>query len=206
MSATSSASPIPNPARLAVLLSGGGRTLLNLLGAIDRGEVPARVALVIASRECPGAQHARAAGIETLIIPGEIPAETLARTLADRRIDLVALAGYLKLLPIPEQYRGRVVNIHPALLPDFGGPGMYGHRVHEAVIRSGATKSGCTVHLCDDVYDRGPILLQKSCAVHPGDTPDDLAARVFELECAAYPEALRLLITGAITPPREQPA
>jgi phosphoribosylglycinamide formyltransferase-1 len=90
------------------------------------------------------------------------------------------------------------VNIHPALLPDFGGPGMYGHHVHEAVLASGCSSSGCTVHLCDPEYDRGPIVLQKSCPVLPGDTADTLAARVFDLECEAYPEALELLFARRV--------
>lgn len=184
------------PARLAVLLSGSGRTLLNLLNHIRAGALPASIELVIASRECPGAQHARDAGIPTLVIPGVIPAERLGALLREHRIDWVVLAGYLKLIQIPPGYEGRIVNIHPALLPDFGGPGMYGDRVHQAVLRAGAPESGCTVHFVTDEYDRGPIILQRRCPVLPGDTPHDLAARVFALECEAYPEALRRLIAG----------
>jgi phosphoribosylglycinamide formyltransferase-1 len=108
------------------------------------------------------------------------------------------LAGYLKLVNIPPGYERRVVNIHPALLPGFGGAGMYGHRVHEAVLASGDGESGCTVHFCDEVFDRGPIILQKRCPVLPGDTPDMLAARVFDLECRAYPEALQLLFSRVV--------
>lgn len=186
----------PAPARLAVLISGGGRTLANLLQHIDAGGLDASVVLVIASKECPGAQRARERGIPTQVVPGVIPAETLASLLEQHRADLVVLAGYLKLVNIPRGYEGRVVNIHPALLPDFGGPGMYGQRVHEAVLRSGVTLSGCTVHLCDEVYDRGTILLQKTCPILPTDTPETLAARVFELERQAYPEALQNLITA----------
>lgn len=184
------------PARLAVLLSGSGRTLLNLLNHIRAGALPASIELVIASRECPGAQHARDAGIPTLVIPGVIPAERLGALLREHRIDWVVLAGYLKLIQIPPGYEGRIVNIHPALLPDFGGPGMYGDRVHQAVLRAGAPESGCTVHFVTAEYDRGPIILQRRCPVLPGDTPHDLAARVFALECEAYPEALRRLIAG----------
>jgi phosphoribosylglycinamide formyltransferase 1 len=178
------------------MLSGSGRTLRNLVEAILGGRLRARIELVIASRESAGAQWAREAGLTTLIIPGEIPAPKLDRVLKEHRIEWVVLAGYLKLLNIPEAYRGRVVNIHPALLPAFGGPGMYGPRVHDAVIRAGATVSGCTVHLCDEGYDTGRIVLQKMCEVLPGDTPEMLAARVFELECEAYPEALARLIGG----------
>jgi formyltetrahydrofolate-dependent phosphoribosylglycinamide formyltransferase len=187
-----------SPARLAVLLSGGGRTLLNLLDHIRNGSLPASVELVIASRECPGAERARQAGLRTLVIPGVIPAARLDALLQEHRIDWVVLAGYLRLLPVPGSYAGRIVNIHPALLPDFGGPGMYGDRVHDAVIRSGATESGCTVHLVDHEYDRGPVVLQRRCPVLPGDTPHELAARVFSLECRAYPEALRRLIAGEV--------
>lgn len=183
-------------ARLAVLISGGGRTLLNLAEHIRAGDLNASIALVIASAECPGAQKAREAGLVTLIIPGSIPAARLQGLLAEHRIDLVVLAGYLKLLDIPPGFQGRVVNIHPALLPRHGGPGMYGQRVHAAVLAASEPVSGCTVHLCDARYDTGPILLQATCPVLPGDTPESLAQRVFELEKVAYPKALQTLIQG----------
>jgi phosphoribosylglycinamide formyltransferase-1 len=183
----------PDRARLAVMLSGSGRTLANLLDAIGRGELAARVVAVIASRECPGAEIARQAAIETLVIPGTIPGPELESLLRERSIDWVVLAGYLRLVNIPPAYRGRVVNIHPALLPDFGGQGMYGENVHAAVLAAGRRESGCTVHLVDDVYDRGRTLLQMRCPVEPGDTAATLAARVFELEKRAYPAALREL-------------
>jgi phosphoribosylglycinamide formyltransferase-1 len=200
------APPTPRPhqpAHLAVFLSGGGRSLDNLRAAIARGDLPASIPLVIASRPCPGADKARAAGIETHILPGTLHADTLAPLLNRHAIDFIVLAGYLRLLPIPPGFQGRVVNIHPALLPAFGGPGMHGHHVHQAVLAARATESGCTVHLCDDRYDTGPILLQRRCPVLPTDSPDTLAARVFEHECLAYPEALRQLI--ASTGPRAQP-
>jgi phosphoribosylglycinamide formyltransferase 1 len=185
--------------RLAVLLSGGGRTLLNLLDYVRSGSLAATVDLVIASRECLGAQRARDAGLPTQIIPGIIPAPRLASLVRDHRIDLIVLAGYLKLIDIPPDLEGRIVNIHPALLPGFGGPGMYGDRVHEAVIRSGARMSGCTVHLVDAIYDHGRILLQRTCPVLPDDTPHSLADRVFSLECKAYPEALQRLIERGVS-------
>jgi phosphoribosylglycinamide formyltransferase 1 len=181
------------PARLAVLLSGGGRTLTNLLDEIEAGRLGAEVALVIASRECPGVQRARDRGLAVEVVPGIIPAADLQHRLARGRIAWVVLAGYLKYVNIPAAYAGRIVNIHPALLPRHGGHGMHGHHVHEAVLASGDTESGCTVHLVDDRYDAGPIILQRRCAVLPGDTPDTLAARVFEQECIAYPDALRKL-------------
>lgn len=197
--------PLPPPPRLAVLLSGSGRTLLNLLDATRQGWLHATIDLVIASRETLGAQRAREAGLKTLILPGTIPASTLQHHLKDNRIDWVILAGYLKLIDIPTAYQGRIVNIHPALLPDFGGPGMYGHHVHDAVIAAGAKTSGCTVHLVTPEYDRGPILLQKSCPVLPSDTPDTLAARIFDLECQAYPEALERLFSQRVSHTKPRP-
>lgn len=184
------------PARLAVMLSGGGRTLENLLAVMRRAELAAAVPLVIASRECPGAEIARAAGIQTHVIPGVIPAPRLAELLAPARVDWLVLAGYLKLVDIPAPYRGRVVNIHPALLPRHGGPGMHGTRVHEAVLAAGDRESGCTVHYCDEAFDTGGIILQRRCPVYPSDTPETLAARVFALEREAYPQALRGLVEG----------
>ncbi|MCC6322528.1 MAG: phosphoribosylglycinamide formyltransferase [Phycisphaerales bacterium] len=185
-------------ARLAVLLSGSGRTLLNLLDSITRGDLRATIPLVIASRECPGAERARAAGLRTLVIPGKIPGSHLGALLDEHRIDLVVLAGYLKLIDIPPAFEGRMVNIHPSLLPDFGGPGMYGDRVHAAVLAAGRTESGCTVHLVDPIYDRGTILAQARVPVLAGDDVHALAARVFEAECRLYPGAVQQLIEGRV--------
>lgn len=189
-----------NPAlpRLAVLLSGSGRTLTNLADRIDSGALRAQISLVIASRQCPGADRARARGVPTIIAPGDLGIDRLAPLLHESNIDWLVLAGYLRLLQIPETHAGRVVNIHPALLPSFGGAGMYGDRVHRAVIDAGCKVSGCTVHLCDDRYDTGPIVLQRTCPVLDDDTPESLGARVFELEKEAYPEALALLLAGRI--------
>lgn len=186
-----------SPARLAVFLSGSGRTLVNLAETIGRGELPATIALVVASRPCTGLDRARALGLDSILIEGDPDPATLERLLGEHRIDWIVLAGYLRLLPIPERWAHRAVNIHPALLPDFGGPGMFGGRVHRAVLGSGARESGCTVHRCDRGYDTGPIVLQLRCPVLEGDTPESLAARVFELELRAYPEALRRLIAGS---------
>lgn len=190
------------PAKLAVMLSGSGRTLLNLLDAMSTtgaGRLDASVPLVIASRECLGAERARQRGLRTIVEPGEIPADRLDELLGAHGAGWVALAGYLLLVNIPPRFEGRVVNIHPGLLPGFGGAGMYGLRVHRAVIDAGDTQSGCTVHLCDNRYDAGPIILQKTCPVEPDDTPETLAARVFELECKAYPEALQLLFARGVS-------
>lgn len=179
------------------MLSGSGRTLLNLLDAIRRGELIARIALVIASRQCLGAERARDAGLPTLVIPGEIPAERLGAILAEHRIDWVVLAGYLRLIRIPPAFAGRIVNIHPALLPDFGGKGMHGDHVHAAVLAAGRAESGCTVHLVDPVYDRGRILAQARVPVLPGDDVRSLADRVFAAECRLYPAALQQLLHSA---------
>jgi phosphoribosylglycinamide formyltransferase-1 len=185
----------PRPVQLVCLISGGGRTVLNLLEAIVRGELHAQIPLVIADRDCPGVPRCRDRGLTAIIEPGPIAPARLEALLSHARADLVCLAGYLRLLPVPPAWRGRILNIHPALLPAFGGPGMYGHRVHASVLaayaRGEVAHSGCTVHHCDDRYDTGPIVLQRSCPILPHDTPDSLAARVFEQECLAYPEAIR---------------
>jgi folate-dependent phosphoribosylglycinamide formyltransferase PurN len=186
---------VPN---LLVLLSGSGRTLVNICDEIAAGRLRASVALVVGSRACPGLERARERGIRTLLEPGEIPSSRLDQLVRDADASLVVLAGYLRRIHIPESLRWRIVNIHPALLPSFGGPGMYGDRVHAAVLNAGCKVSGCTVHLCDHEYDRGPILVQRACPVLEGDDPHTLGARVFQEECLAYPQALRLLLDGRV--------
>ncbi len=181
-------------ARLVLLISGGGRTALNIARVIDRGNLDAEIALVIASRQCAGVERCRAQGLKVQIENGILDSDRLSSLLDDARADLVCMAGYLKLLPIPEKWRGRILNIHPSLLPKFGGAGMYGDRVHRAVLEAREQISGCTVHLCTDEFDRGPIVVQRTCPVLPDDTPETLAARVFEQECAAYPEAIRITL------------
>jgi len=180
--------------RLLALLSGGGRTLLNLLDAIEAGELRARVSGVIASRPCAGVERAQMRGFEPQVIRGVIPAEKLLELLRVHDASWVVLCGYLQRIDVPAELAGRIVNIHPALLPKFGGPGMYGDRVHQAVLDAGETESGCTVHLCDTGYDTGPIVLQERCPVLPDDTVETLAARVFEAECRTYPKALATLL------------
>ncbi len=182
------------PARIAALISGGGRTLLNLIDTIDAGQLNACVPVVIASRPCPGVERARPRVPEVLVMPGRIPVATLGEVLSARQIDWVVLAGYLQLVNIPPAFRGKIINIHPALLPKHGGPGMHGPHVHQAVLASGDAESGCTVHFADDTFDTGATILQKRCPVLPGDTPDALAARVFALELEALPEAMAMLI------------
>jgi phosphoribosylglycinamide formyltransferase-1 len=177
--------------RLGVLLSGGGRTLQNLLDRIADGRLAAEVACVLSDRaEAFGLERARRAGIPTLV---ERDPTRIWDVLRAHRVELVVLAGYLRLLPIATDYAGRVLNIHPALLPKYGGKGFYGERVHRAVLASGDAESGCTVHLCDDVYDHGPVLAQRRVPVLPGDDAHALAERVFAAECEAYPEAIAKL-------------
>lgn len=187
------------PTRLAVLISGGGRTMVNLQQAINRGELNAAITVVISSRpDVAGIDRARELGLPVEVVnrrafdSAEAFGDAMWEVIRRYGADLVVLAGFLSLLYIPRDYEGRVLNIHPALLPKFGGKGMYGHHVHEAVIAAGESESGCTVHVCDNEYDKGRIVLQRRCPVLPGDTPDALAARVFEQETLAYPEAIRL--------------
>jgi phosphoribosylglycinamide formyltransferase-1 len=191
--------------RLAVLLSGTGRTLQNLLDRCADGRLPARVVLVISNKpDALGLTRAERAGVPTAVVSRKQFAdrEAFSATVFDhcRRAgaDLVCMAGFLQLLRIPDDFAHRVVNIHPALLPAFGGPGMYGHHVHEAVLASGAKVSGCTVHFADNEYDHGPIILQRAVEVRDDDTADTLAERVFAAECEAYPEAIRLFAEGKL--------
>ena len=186
--------------RIAVMISGSGRTLMNLVSAIESGTLDATISLVVASRPCQGADLARKGGLRVNIVEGEIDVVAFDQLMARHQIDWVVLGGYLHLIHIPDRLRGRIVNIHPALLPDFGGPGMYGARVHQAVLDSGATRSGCTVHLCDEEFDHGPVLAQSECPVVPGDSPQTLAARVFEQECHLYPRALADLFARRAKP------
>ena len=181
------------PVPVAVLVSGGGTNLQALLDALGGGAV-ARIARVVSSRgDAPALERARRAGVpvEVLTDPAD-PAE-LVRAVGDA--GLVVLAGYLKRVPpaTVARFRWRVINIHPALLPAFGGDGMYGRRVHEAVLASGAALSGATVHYVDEEYDRGPILAQWPVPVHADDTPDSLAARVLEVEHRLLPAAVLAL-------------
>ena len=192
------------PLRLVALISGGGTTVKNLHARIASGDLDARIAGVIASRPCRGAEWAVRVGLPCEIIRradhGDVDAFSAAVTGAvdGAEEDLVVLAGYLQLWRFPRAYDDRVMNIHPALLPSFGGRGMWGHHVHEAVLAAGCKVSGCTVHFCDHQYDTGPIIVQRCVEVLEGDTPDTLAARVFEQECIAYPEAVRLFAEGRL--------
>lgn len=183
------------------MISGGGRTVLNLQDTIDRGDLNATIPLVIASRDCAGIERCQTRGLDVRVLPGNLTPDQLDAVLAEHHADLACLAGYLRLIPVPAGWEGRILNIHPALLPKFGGPGMFGDRVHQAVLDARETESGCTVHLCDDKYDTGPIITQRRCPVKPDDTPETLAARVFEQECIAYPEAIRTVLAGLRSEP-----
>jgi phosphoribosylglycinamide formyltransferase 1 len=193
------------PLRLGVLISGGGRTMLNLMDEIKAGRLNAEIAVVICSRtQIAGYEKSIAAGLNTKVVRKmdhpdvEGFSKALTKELDAAGVDLVIQAGWLCLWHIPAQYLWKVMNIHPALLPSFGGQGMWGHHVHEAVLAAGCKVSGCTVHFCTNEYDKGPIIVQRCCPVLPGDDADDVAARVFEQECIAYPEAIRLFQEGRI--------
>ena len=178
--------------RVAVAVSGRGSNLEALLDALGDGR-EARVVLVLSNRaDAPALERARSRGIATAVLADHRSAPEWLDLLERHGADLLVLAGYLKLVPpgVISRHRGRVLNVHPALLPAFGGPGMYGHRVHEAVLASGASESGCTVHLVDEEYDRGAILGQRRVPVLPGDTPDTLAARVLREEHRILPAAV----------------
>jgi formyltetrahydrofolate-dependent phosphoribosylglycinamide formyltransferase len=187
------------PLRLAVLVSGSGTTLQNLIDEIAAGRLSAEISLVVGSRPgLKGLDRAVAAGIPQLSVDRRAfsSAAEFSRAvfepIENAQVDLICMAGWLCLLDIPSKYSGRVMNIHPALLPAFGGKGMYGQKVHQAVIDHGCKISGCTVHFVDQAYDNGPIIMQRACAVEDGDTAATLAARVFEEEKVAYRAAINL--------------
>lgn len=194
-------------ARLGVFLSGSGRTLLNLHDRCASGELDATIGLVVASKEGLGAQRARERGLTTLVLPKSLTPDELESLAKEHSLDLILLAGYLRMVPVPEALEGKILNIHPALLPGdgtpgrFGGKGMHGHHVHKAVIEAKESESGCTVHVVSAEYDAGPVLVRLTCPVLPGDTPDTLAARVFDLECEAYPQAVQQILSRARTTP-----
>ena len=193
------------PVRLGVLISGGGTTLMNILEYIKQGRLNAEVAVVISSRSTvTGVEKAKNAGLNIKIIRTKDHPDIdqfsrrIEEELVAANVDLVVQGGWLCLWKIPPQYENRVMNIHPALLPSFGGKGMWGHHVHEAVLAAGCKISGCTVHFCTNEYDKGAIIVQRCCEVREDDTPETLAARVFQQECIAYPQAIKLFAEGKI--------
>jgi len=193
------------PIRLAVCVSGGGTTLQNLIDRSADGRLRAQIVRVVASRPKIGAiARAEAAGIPVaLAVRGSGDLDGFSRSVFDpvRRsgADLVVLAGFLSLVKIPPDYRGKVLNVHPSLIPAFCGRGFHGATVHRSAIEAGVKVSGCTVHFADDTYDTGPIVLQRTVPVLDDDTPETLAARVFLAECEALPEAIALYAGGRLT-------
>ncbi len=194
--------------RIAVLLSGGGRTLQNIVDHIKEGKLTAEVVVVLGSRpDAYGLERARKEGIETICVPykeykreGDTDgfSKAINEHLNKNEIDLIVMAGFMHLFKADEKWNGRIMNIHPALIPSFCGTGLYGHHVHEAVIEYGAKVSGCTVHFADNVYDHGPIILQSAVPVKDEDTPETLAARIFKEECKLYPRAIQLFADGKL--------
>ena len=191
--------------RLVALASGGGRTILNLQDRIDAGDLDAVIALVITNRECKAVERVQARGLEAVVVPwtkGTTPedwSEPVWQRIEAAGATLVCNCGFLRLLVVPPAWESRIMNVHPALLPKYGGKGMYGDHVHRAVIEAGDVESGCTIHFVTSEYDTGPVILQQRCPVNPGDTVDTLAARVFKQECEAYPEAVRLFFEGRLS-------
>jgi phosphoribosylglycinamide formyltransferase-1 len=195
----------PHPLRLAVLLSGSGTTLQNLLDRAADGRLQVQVVQVVSSRaDAFGLERARRAGVPTTVVSRKEAGslEEFSRQVFDpcrqAGAELVCLAGFLQLVQIPPEFESRVMNIHPALIPAFCGQGFYGQRVHEAALAYGVKVSGCTVHFADNRYDHGPIILQRTVPVHDADTPETLAARIHEQENEAYPEAIRLFAEGRL--------
>ncbi|MEW6741925.1 MAG: phosphoribosylglycinamide formyltransferase [Planctomycetota bacterium] len=190
---------------MGVLLSGTGRTLENFVTLINAGQLPVTIPLVVSNRsDAYGLVRARSHGLPTRVIrPRDYPDDSafsaaIAEAFRTAGAELIAMAGFLKLWHIPPDYRGRVLNVHPALLPSFCGLGFYGDRVHQAVFDSGVKVSGCTVHFADEEYDHGPIIVQKTVAINDADDPHTIADKVFALECEAYPEAIRLFCEGRL--------
>jgi phosphoribosylglycinamide formyltransferase 1 len=195
--------------KLAVLISGSGRTLKNFIDLAAGDELPVDIRLVVSSSaKAGGLAFAESAGIPTRIIrrgefpagtPGDVPyGDAIFAACRDAGVDYVAMAGFLKLAPVPNDFLGRVINIHPALIPSFCGHGMYGSHVHQAVLDAGVKVTGCTVHFVDNHYDQGPIIWQQPVPVFADDTVPSLADRVFEAEKEAYPHVLRLLAASRI--------
>ncbi|MFO0957789.1 MAG: phosphoribosylglycinamide formyltransferase [Isosphaeraceae bacterium] len=192
------------PIRLAVCVSGGGTTLQNLIDRIADGRLRARIVRVVANK--PGVAaigRAEKAGIPVdVVIRRGKSLESFSGEVFDLirgdDADLVILGGFLALVQIPDDFDGRVFNIHPALIPAFSGHGFHGEAVHVAALEAGVKLAGCTVHFADQSYDTGPIILQKAVPVEDDDTPQTLAARVFDAECEALPEAIRLYAEGRL--------
>ena len=182
--------------KMAVLLSGSGRTLDNFHEKIQKGNLKAQIQVVIANvADALGLEKAKRYGYPAFHAVGNDQTNAI---LADYQLDIICLAGYLKLYSPPKHLEKAVINIHPALIPSFCGDGFYGSRVHKAVKAKGCTVSGCTVHFANEIYDDGPIILQKCVSLDYEDSPDDIAAKVFDAECEAFPEAINLVAEKGI--------
>lgn len=191
--------------RLAVLISGGGTTLQNFIDKIAEGSLDASISVVVASRrKIAGVERAEKARLPVEVVmrrdfeDNEAFSAEVTKAVERHEVDLVVLGGFLSKWLFPAQWNGRVLNVHPGLLPEYGGQGMYGHHVHEAVLAAGEKESGCTVIIADHEYDHGPAIVERRVPVLADDTPDTLAARIFEAECEAYPEAVRMFAEGKL--------
>jgi formyltetrahydrofolate-dependent phosphoribosylglycinamide formyltransferase len=193
------------PLRISVLISGSGSTLRNLLELCQAGRLHAQVVGVAASRECTGLAHAREFGVPYAVVPRGKPFDVedfsarLSAQLDLWQPELIAFGGFLSLYSIPPQYTNKVINIHPALLPAFGGAGMYGDHVHEAVLASGTKVTGCSVHLVNNEYDAGAVLVQRAVPVMEGDTVATLGERVRATERELYPQVIQWFAEGRVS-------
>eukprot|EP00746_Dinoflagellata_sp_MGD_P163237 gnl/MRDRNA2_/MRDRNA2_91168_c0_seq1.p1 gnl/MRDRNA2_/MRDRNA2_91168_c0~~gnl/MRDRNA2_/MRDRNA2_91168_c0_seq1.p1 ORF type:complete len:261 (+),score=52.29 gnl/MRDRNA2_/MRDRNA2_91168_c0_seq1:95-877(+) len=197
--------------RIVVLLSGGGTTMQNIMEKTDQGYLNTEIALVISSKEgVKGLERAKARNIPTKVIESKTfrankvtdwtaMSKAINEHVLAAKPDLVVLAGFMCLYEVPPQLEGKVMNIHPGLIPAFCGQGMYGEKVHQAVVKKGVKVTGCTVHFVTNEYDAGPIIVQKTCPVHDTDTAEDVQKKVFDTECEAFPEAIRLFGEGRLS-------
>ena len=187
--------------KIGVLVSGGGSNLQSIIDKSKSGELQCKVEVVIGDRECYGVERAKEAGIDGYTLDRKVLKKELCREIdkivSERGIDLVVLAGFLSIIDeeFVNKWKGRIINIHPSLLPKFGGPGMYGIRVHEAVLKAGEQESGCTVHYVDTAVDSGEIIAQKRVKVLEGDTPEILQKRVLVEEHKLLPESIAKIIS-----------
>jgi len=191
--------------KLAVFISGGGSTLKNIIDRVADGSCRAQISCAVSSRsKAKGVQFAEDAGIPTIVVPRkkygtpEEFSEVVTQGIEPFAPELIAFGGFMSLYVFPPHYHGRIINIHPALLPGFGGKGMYGDRVHKAVLKAGCKVTGCTVHFVDEEYDRGPIIAQRAVPVMDGDTVETLGARVRAAERELYPEVINWFADGRV--------
>ena len=190
---------------LAVLISGSGKTLQNLIDKIGDKTLNAKIQIVISSSpDAYGLKRAKKNNIPATVVKysdynsAEVFSNAIIKEIEEYPIDLIILAGFMHLFKVPDKYSGKVMNIHPGLIPSFCGKGYYGHHVHKAVIESGIKVSGCTVHFVDNEYDHGPIIIQRTVPVYEDDTPDTLAQKVFKEECIVYPNTITLFAEGRL--------